>query len=156
MKQTFIFLRFQQVDKLHIDVKLHGNNQGNLQQDQLQLLNACKTDSDECLDIDVSLPVFTPSWEETAHCLKIWKLYTKGTLRSWIASFVQMSFIQMIKIKDAPTDWPATTGQSDSRVPFMHAQHTCSGEENTQSKLRGDHRLLQTLESPSPGWTRTF
>lgn len=46
MKPTFIFLRFQQVDKLHIDVKLHGNNQGNLQQDQLQLLNACKTDSD--------------------------------------------------------------------------------------------------------------
>ena len=43
---TFIFLilwRFQQFDKLHIDVKLHSNNQGNLQQDQLQLLNAWET-----------------------------------------------------------------------------------------------------------------
>lgn len=49
------------------------------------------------------------------------------------------------------SDFSPATGQSDSHVPFMHAQHTCSGEENTQSKLRGDHRLLQTLESPSPG-----
>ncbi len=40
---TFIFLilrRLQQLDKLHIDVKLHSNNQGYLQEDQLQLLNA--------------------------------------------------------------------------------------------------------------------
>lgn len=41
---TFIFLvlgRFQQLDKLNIDVKLHCNNQGDLQEDQLQLLYAC-------------------------------------------------------------------------------------------------------------------
>lgn len=33
---TFIFLilwRFQQVDELHINVKLHCNNEGNLQKD---------------------------------------------------------------------------------------------------------------------------
>lgn len=42
---TFIFLIFwwfQQVDKFNIDVKLHCNDQGDLQQDQLQLLNTCE------------------------------------------------------------------------------------------------------------------
>lgn len=39
---TFILLvlwRFLHLDKLHIDVKLHCNNKGNLQQHELQLLN---------------------------------------------------------------------------------------------------------------------
>lgn len=43
LMDTFFFLilwRFQQVDELHIDVNLHCNYEGNLQQDQLQLLNA--------------------------------------------------------------------------------------------------------------------
>jgi len=43
---TFIFLilwRLQQLDKLHIDVKLNCNDEGNFQQDQLQLLNAYQT-----------------------------------------------------------------------------------------------------------------
>lgn len=40
---VLIFGRFQQLDEFHTDVKLHGNDQGDLQQDQLQLLNTCET-----------------------------------------------------------------------------------------------------------------
>lgn len=38
-----VFRRFEQFDKLHIDVELHCNEQGDFQQHQLQLLNTCET-----------------------------------------------------------------------------------------------------------------
>lgn len=41
-----VFRRFQQVDKFDVDVKLHRNDQCDLQQDQLQLLNTCQTKID--------------------------------------------------------------------------------------------------------------
>lgn len=40
---VLIFGRFQQLDEFNTDVKLHGNDQGDLQQDQLQLLNTWET-----------------------------------------------------------------------------------------------------------------
>lgn len=38
-----VFWRLEQLDKLHVDVELHCDNQGDLQQHQLQLPNTCDT-----------------------------------------------------------------------------------------------------------------
>lgn len=63
---TFVFLifrRLQQLDKFNIDVKLHSNDQGDLQQDQLQLLNTCETKTHSRSILQSTVSTLTTFWD---------------------------------------------------------------------------------------------
>lgn len=84
-KNTSIFLDlwwFQQMVKLHVDVELNCDNESNLQQDQLQLLNACRHTYSYNIFMLVYVLLSRHSWERGLSFITLLHLWVE-----WSADF---------------------------------------------------------------------